>query len=234
MEGAARLPRSPCFGLCLLAQGGGVVQVDHAQHAFEAPTLLCLNPYQHATFPAPTQASGRLLRFHANFFCIETHHHAVGCNGVLFNEVYEAPLVTLDAATLADFDRLMSEMDAELCGQQVAHLEVLLSSLKILLIKATRMKLAQQGALDLAATRRPEILRRLRDLVEERYTTLHSPSVCAAARCVPQDPGPAGEDAFPQDRVGLDPGPGHETRPVAAPAHAETCEGDRPGSWVRG
>lgn len=175
-QAAPRIPRSPCFGLCLLTHGGGIVHLDHAQHAFEAPALLCLSPYQRAFFPAPTQAGGRLLQFHANFFCIETHHHAVGCNGVLFNEVYEVPLVRLDAENLSEFDRLMRQMEAELAGQQVAHLEVLLSSLKILLIKATRLKLTQQGPQDLAATRRPEILRRLRDLVEERYTTVHSPS----------------------------------------------------------
>lgn len=180
IQGAVKLPRSPSFALYLLERGRGVVQVDHAEHSFTAPALLCLNPYQRAEFHVKAAGAGAVtgwvLHFHANFFCIETHHHAVGCNGVLFNEVYEVPLVRLDASSLQEFARLMQEIQAELLGQEVAHQEVLLSHLKILLIKATRLKLAQQGADDLAATRRPEILRRLRELLEVRYTDLHSPS----------------------------------------------------------
>ncbi|MDR3402177.1 MAG: AraC family transcriptional regulator [Chthoniobacter sp.] len=159
-----------------MERGKGVVRVDHAMHRFAAPTLICLNPYQRAAFSASGAASGWRLHFHANFFCIETHHHAVGCNGVLFNEVYEVPLVKLDAASAAEFGRLIRLMDEELRQREVAYAEVLVSSLKILLIRATRLKLAQQGAEGLAATKRPEVLRRLRELLETRYQSLHSPS----------------------------------------------------------
>ncbi len=176
LSGSFKPPRTPSFALYLIEQGGGLVHVDHASHMFSAPVLLCLNPYQRALFAASSKVSVWCLHFHANFFCIETHHHAVGCNGVLFNEIYEVPLVKLDPGSLAEFDRLMREIETELRGQEVAHIEVMLSALKILMIKATRLKLAQQGSGALDATKRPEILRRLRELVEERYTELHSPS----------------------------------------------------------
>jgi AraC-like DNA-binding protein len=45
-----------------------------------------------------------------------------------------------------------------------------------LLIKAARLKLAQQGGSGLAATHRPETLRRLRELIELHYQELHRPS----------------------------------------------------------
>ncbi len=176
LTGGGKVARSPCFALYLLERGRGAVQVDYATHEFAAPVLLCLNPYQRAMFDVRRRVAGWALHFHANFFCIETHHHAVGCNGVLFNEVYEVPLVKLDPASLADFERLMREIDTELRQREVAHLEVLVSSLKILLIKATRLKLAQQGTDALAATKRPELLRRLRELLETHYQSLHSPT----------------------------------------------------------
>jgi AraC-like DNA-binding protein len=160
----------------LIEQGSGILRVDQAAYPFAAPALICLSPYQRATFSARRKTAGWALQFHANFFCIETHHHAVGCNGVLFNEVYEVPLVKLDAATLAEFAALFRTMDAELRGRGVAHLEVLVSCLKIVLIKATRLKLAQQGSEGLAATQRPDVLRRLRDLLEASYHELHRPS----------------------------------------------------------
>ena len=170
------IERSPCFALYLVERGSGQLQVDYATHEFAAPVLISLNPYQKVQFQPRTKLAGWVLFFHANFFCIETHHHAVGCNGVLFNEVYEVPVVTLDPAMLAEFSRLIQDMATELRGQDVAHLEILVSSLKILLIKATRLKLAQQGAAQLPATGRPETLRRLRELIEANYQKLHSPS----------------------------------------------------------
>jgi AraC family transcriptional activator of pobA len=175
-SGAARPARTPCFSVYLLEQGSGSVQVDHATYDFTSPALLCLSPYQRVVFNAKSKVSGWRLQFHANFFCIETHHHAVGCNGVLFNELYEVPWVVLNADSFAGFQRHLMEMDAELRKREVAHLEVLISSLKIFLIKGTRLKLAQHGPDDLAATQRPEILRRLRELLEARYTEIHSPS----------------------------------------------------------
>ena len=174
--GAGKPERSPCFALFLLEQGSGTIRVGDATHEFRAPALLCLNPYERAVFAVKRATCGWVLHFHANFFCIETHHHAVGCNGVLFNEVYEVPLVKLEPGSLAEIERLMLAIDDELRHRDLAHLEVLVSSLKILLIKAARLKLAQQGTGGLAATKRPEVLRRLRELPETSYQRLHSPS----------------------------------------------------------
>jgi AraC-like DNA-binding protein len=170
------LPRTPCFSLYFVERGRGTVQVDYAIHDLAAPVLVCLSPYQRAAFTPKGRVAGWVLHFHANFFCIETHHHAVGCDGVLFNEVYEVPLVQLDQDSLPGFRRLISQMHEELKGEGVAHLELLTSTLKILLIKAARLKLAQQGGSGLAATHRPETLRRLRELLEVHYQELHRPS----------------------------------------------------------
>ncbi len=174
-SGIHKPARTPCFALYLLESGRGRIHVDYAQHDYEAPALLCLSPYQRVSFSAGA-AAGRALQFHANFFCIETHHHAVGCNGVLFNEVYEVPLVHLTKESLEECGGLMRWMDAELKSRGIAHLEVLVSCLKILLIKATRLKLEQQRDEGLGATRQPEIIRKLREVLEAGYQRGHRPS----------------------------------------------------------
>ena len=176
LSGTERPERTPCFSVYLLERGRGKVQVDYATHDYSSPALLCLSTYQRATFSPTSKTSGWLLQFHANFFCIETHHHAVGCNGVLFNEVYEVPLVHLESGPLLEFSQLMQQMHGELEQRELAHMEILISTLKILLIKATRLKLAQQGTNGLTATKQPEALRRLRELVEENFQKLHRPS----------------------------------------------------------
>ena len=176
MEGLRRLPRSPCFGLYLIEHGAGTVDVDGASHAFKAPALLCLSPYQRTAFSGTKSTSGWVLHFHARFFCIEAHHHAVGCNGVLFNDVYEVPLVRLTREVTAEIGGLMRSIATELQQDDVAHLELLVSTLKIVLIKAARLKLRQEGPAGLIATKRPDTLRQLRELLELHYQTEHRPS----------------------------------------------------------
>lgn len=156
-----------------------MVRVDYAEHAFAGPVLLCVNPYQKVAFSVRSPVSGMALHFHANFFCIETHHEAVGCNGVLFNDVYGIPLVKLDTAAAREFARFMAQMKSEGAARGLAHHEVLVSYLKLLLIRATRLKMAQQGEASPVQARRPEVLRQLLALVEQHYQREHRPAAYA-------------------------------------------------------
>lgn len=79
------------FTAFLVLEGTGRFHVDLSDYAFRAPTLLFTNPYQTFFLRRALPLQGIYLRFHANFFCIETHHEAVGCNGVLFNDIYGRP-----------------------------------------------------------------------------------------------------------------------------------------------
>jgi AraC-like DNA-binding protein len=115
------------------------------------------------------------LQFHANFFCIETHHAEVGCNGVLFNDVYGAPLVQLDDAQGREFAALVADMRRELEAGGLARSELLVAYLKILLIKATRLKVEQQALEPEKPPRHPPLLDELRRLIETHYRTRHSP-----------------------------------------------------------
>jgi AraC-like DNA-binding protein len=171
-----RPPRTPCFSVYLLEKGRGQVQVDQAPHGYHGPALLFLGPYQRCVFSPKTATAGVLLHFHANFFCVETHHHAVGCDGVLFNEVYEVPVVGLSEENFADFAKLVGWMRMELDDSGMAQAEVLISSLKLLLIKATRLKVQQQSPDGSLGEGRPEVLRKFREVLETAYQREHRPS----------------------------------------------------------
>ena len=138
--------------------------------------MLCCVPYQCLRLLPETPVRGLVLQFHANFFCIETHHEEVGCNGVLFNDVYGVPLVQLDAAQEQEFAALIADMRRELQASSLAHSELLVAYLKILLIKATRLKVAQQALTPEKPPRYPPILDELKQLIETHYRTHHSPS----------------------------------------------------------
>jgi AraC-like DNA-binding protein len=169
--------RTNCFAVYWVRAGGGVFWADVGNHSFAAPCLLFSVPYQAVRLVPEAELQITAIRFHANFLCIETYHHEVGCNGVLFNDPYGTPVVALDARSGAEVGTLVAQMRDELAAAGLAHAEVLLSYVKILLVRATRLKREQQGAAGgTAGGRLPPPLPELRELVEKHYRKLHSPA----------------------------------------------------------
>jgi AraC-like DNA-binding protein len=167
--------RTNCFTVASVAEGGGTFWADDGSHPFAAPCLLFATPYQHTRLAADRATRGSVVRFHANFLCLETYHHEVGCNGVLFNDPYGVPTVALDAPAAGEVSDLIGKVRRELAEEGLAQAEVLVSYMKVLLVLATRLKL-RGGAASAAGARRPPLLDAFRDLVEANYRTLHAPA----------------------------------------------------------
>lgn len=168
--------RTNCFSILFLrSEEAGVFHAGLNTWAFKGPALLFASPYQTFFLGNRLLADGEVLQFHANFFCIETYHEEVGCNGVLFNDLHEAPALNLDPALCAEVESMFSAMRQELRSGGLAHSEILLSYLKVLLIKATRFKLAhrqtagREDSTPVSTAAPPAVLSRLLDLVEQHY-----------------------------------------------------------------
>lgn len=170
------------FTILWIQAGRGTFQADLTEHRFVGPALLFFNPYQTFSLAAGASLNGVCIQFHANFFCIETHHEAVGCNGVLFHDLYGQPWLRLDAPRAAEFNELVAQMEREFRSSGLAQGEVLVSLLKLFLIKATRLKLEhQQLAASAPATVRPPVLESLTQLLEQHFRTKHTPAEYAAS-----------------------------------------------------
>lgn len=172
--------RSNCFTILWVHEGRGDLHADLGCFPFSANALLCLVPYQLFRVIPDGPLDATAIRFHANFLCIETHHHEVGCNGVLFNDMYGAPLVQLDQPAAAELAGLLAAMRSELRGGGLAQSELLLSYLKIFLVRATRCKVQQTQVDQPAITRRPEILVQLQEKIEANFHHEHTPAAYAA------------------------------------------------------
>jgi AraC family transcriptional activator of pobA len=169
--------RSNYFGIRWIEAGFGTWELDLATFPFEAPVLLCSAPYQNFLLKSQEAVIGVCIRFHAEFLCIETHHEAIGCNGVLFNNVYGAPMARLPPDDEECLKPIIKQMQAELASGALATSEILVSYLKIFLIRATRLKMAQdEQATNAFAPRIPPILERLKKLIEEHYRSKHRPA----------------------------------------------------------
>lgn len=158
---------------------GGIYHAGETTHALSGAALVFFQPYQIFRVERSRAALGDaiVLQFHANFLCIETHHDEIGCNGVLFNEVYGSPHVPVDGELAASISDLLAQMRCELDQGGLAHTELLVSYLKVLLIKATRRKLELGTVTEEASlSRSPEVVSRFIELVEQQYQKLHAPA----------------------------------------------------------
>lgn len=179
--------RTNYFSVYWIQTGHGTVWADTACHPFTSPSLLFFVPYQNIRFAPEQPVRGVNVQFHANFLCIETYHEEVGCNGVLFNDVYGVPVVALDERHNREFGELVGQIRRELAEGGLAHSEILLSYLKVLLIRATRLKREQQGpSCESPAGRLPPVLESLRELIEAHYRHMHAPA--DYARLLHSDP----------------------------------------------
>lgn len=105
----------------------------------------------------------------------------MGCNGVLFNDVYGHPLIPLTRDEAAGFDAIARQIEDELQAADLAHAEILVSYLKVFLIRATRLKVEQQEVRVSTSPRIPSTLERLAQLIEEHYRAQHAPAFYASA-----------------------------------------------------
>lgn len=172
--GAFAEPRQdPYFSILLINNGKGRAVRDGGTFEFAGPCLLCFSIYQPYSFAAEGRVDGVLLNFHPSFFCLFEHRHEVSCNGVLFNNLYDTPVVELTPETAGMLDTIVLQLRDELGSREQPDKDILLSFLKVFLINASRIKLEQQQA-DITGRVTP-ILADLTAAIEAHYKTHHQP-----------------------------------------------------------
>lgn len=172
------LQRNNYYSIIWIKKGAGKLRSDFSEYDFEEDTLLAFAPYQPFMLSAQTQISGIAIQFHPDFFCIHQHHKEVACNGVLFNNIYHPPYVKVDDDYAAAFTILFGQVKEEMQNKALAQYELLISYLKIFLIKASRLKTEQQ-LLDEQQhqdSKEPFILQSLKDAIETHFKTKHTAS----------------------------------------------------------
>lgn len=165
------------YSLIWIKEGEGKIKVDFSEYNFGANQLQAFAPYQPFMLTSGQEISGLVISFHPDFFCIHKHHAEVACSGVLFNNIYDAPNVTLDLVTQNTFDILYEQIKTEMQNPALAQYELLISYLKIILITASRLKKEQQPETkSIPESNEPFILQNLKNYIETHFKIKHSPS----------------------------------------------------------
>ncbi|MBA4057212.1 MAG: AraC family transcriptional regulator [Marivirga sp.] len=172
------IQRNNYFSLIWITDGRGKAKADFSEYDFEKNSLFAFSPYQPFMFSEIEKIKGYAIHFHTDFFCILKHEREVSCNGILFNNIYNPPLVRIDEGTTITLKMVIEQIKTEMQNPALAQYELLLSYLKIFLITVTRLKTQQQPDANaiVGDNREPFILQNLKDSIEEHFRTKHSPS----------------------------------------------------------
>jgi AraC family transcriptional regulator, transcriptional activator of pobA len=172
------IQRNNYYSLIWVHKGQGKLKADFSEYRFEDNYMFSFSPYQPFMLLPVTVLSGVSVQFHPDFFCIHKHQEEVACNGVLFNNIYQPPFITIDDKTTLMFQMFVGQMRTEMQNAALAQYELLISYLKIFLITASRLKTEQQQEAGHAASnlKQPFILQSLKDAIEENYKVKHTAS----------------------------------------------------------
>lgn len=167
------------FAILWIHRGNGTVETDLMKTKYAENQIFCFNTYQAFALHPKSETEASLLLFHANFFCIETYHHQVGCNGVLFNNIYATSKIPLPLKERDELSVLFQNIQNEIKEEELASNELVFSYLKIFLIKLTRLKNETAALEAKALLPLPEFLTTLTALINEHFQTEHQPSFYA-------------------------------------------------------
>lgn len=166
------------YSLIWIKESSGKVKADFSEYNFTKNTLFAFSPYQPFMFQTEEHIEGVVVNFHPDFFCIHKHQEEVACNGLLFNNIYDAPFVSIDEKTSNTFEILLDQIKTEMQNPALAQHELLISYLKIFLISTSRLKAEQKTEIkiDITDHNEPFILQNLKNFIEIHFKTKHSAS----------------------------------------------------------
>jgi len=167
--------RTNCYTIIFVLNGNGIFKAEGLAYSFEEKTLICLSPYQPYMINAARTLQGYILHFHSDFLCVYKHHKEIACNGVLFDNIYQSPILGLTDGEGEKLHQMLQQMEAEVRDIGLAQYELLVSYLKIFLIHATRIKVLEQPGAGIIKNE-PLIVKNLKDAIEHYFRKEHSAS----------------------------------------------------------
>ncbi|MCS3736294.1 helix-turn-helix domain-containing protein [Mucilaginibacter dorajii] len=178
--------RVPCFSIILISEGDGVLKADFTDYQISKGAILFFSPYQPFMIDG-AMLKGIIINFHPDFFCIFRHQNEVACDGILFNNPNNPPFFNIPENESHSIYSIIEHITAEMSFAGLAQHDLLIAYLKILLIRAIRIKLLKSTTslpLDQCPTE-AALLRQLNRMIELHFKTKHSVSEYAELLNIP-------------------------------------------------
>lgn len=166
------MPAFDSFVKVAYLKAGSSAVVDFKEYHLEQDALFFISPGQFTHFDEASQ--GTLLYYNRDFYCVEIHDKEVACDGILFHNVYDIPVVYLSPETTQAMETIVTELKAEFEQQDSTMEEMLRILLKSIIIKATRIWKQQHQVTTEEIRQEVEFSRKFSQLVEWHYTQHHT------------------------------------------------------------
>ncbi len=172
------IQRQSVSSIILLRDGKASLKADFSDYEVCKNTMLFFSPYQPFSLNAPEGIRGVCIDFHPEFFCLLKHQKEIAFCGLIFNNIYDPPFVSVSATEAVLFDALIAQLIDELKKKELAQHELLVSILKIYMIHASRIKMQQRVGpeVSLPEQDQPFILQNLKDAIDTHFREKHSAS----------------------------------------------------------
>ncbi|WP_343537367.1 helix-turn-helix domain-containing protein [Sphingobacterium thalpophilum] len=158
----------------LLLSKGAELQVDLAEYCVKQPSLFFVSSNQHLHIKKLGKEEGHFIFYNRDFYCIQIHDEEVACNGLLFSNIYNMPIVELDNSEIPFFDYIFRQMTDEFGLNDTSLEEMLRTYLKQLFIKSVRLWKIQNLGKELTEQNSDlEFFRKFTLLVDEHYKEKH-------------------------------------------------------------
>jgi AraC-like DNA-binding protein len=117
---------------------GCKLTVDFDTYTTRQHTLFFVAPNQFLKIDGYGTEPGYLIFYNRDFYCIQIHDKEVACDGLLFNNINNMPMVSVPKEENGNIALLFRQIEEEFRLDDVSLEEMLRTYLKQLLIRATR------------------------------------------------------------------------------------------------
>ena len=156
----------------IFVKAGGHSIIDFEEYHLQKDAFFFINAGQYCWFD--DNCSGTMLYYNRDFYCVEIHDKEVACDGILFHNIYEVPVVMMDKNTSKELQYILQEIKTEIELDAPAIEEMLRILLKQIIIKCTRIWKKEHQLEPENTKPEAEFSRTFSQLVEWHYTRHHS------------------------------------------------------------
>lgn len=162
----------------LFLEKGNTITIDFKTYTLSADALFFVNVNQYIGLETTTGEQNKLIAYNRDFYCIQIHDKEVACDGLLFNNILQLPMIHLTAEESIMVKKLIMEMEDEMNLADSSTEEMLRICLKKLIIVSTRIWKKQnlEDTIPSDSSTEIEFFRNFSRLIEIHFRSKHAVS----------------------------------------------------------